>query len=50
MFKVVADAIISRLLLVILLLMVAGVVGMLLVHAPGTDESKSRVERSLTVP
>jgi preprotein translocase subunit SecG len=48
--KVLADAVLSRLLLVILILMIATVVGVLLVKSPGSDAGNGRVERSLSAP
>ncbi|WP_164517781.1 MULTISPECIES: hypothetical protein [unclassified Rhizobium] len=47
--KVIADAVISRLLLIILILMVGTVVGVLLVK-PSDDSRTGRVERSLSDP
>ncbi len=47
--RVIADAIMSRLLLVILVLMVGTVVGVLLVK-PSDDSRSGRVERSLSDP
>jgi hypothetical protein len=48
--KVIADAVRSRLLLVILILMIGTVVGVLLVKSPGGDPRSGRVERSLSAP
>ncbi|UWU18659.1 hypothetical protein N2599_26025 (plasmid) [Rhizobium sullae] len=48
--RVIADAIISRLLLVILILMIGTVVGVLLVKSSGGDARNGRVERSLSGP
>jgi preprotein translocase subunit SecG len=48
--KVLADAVMSRLLLVILILMIGTVVGVLLVKSPGGDAGNGRVERSLSAP
>lgn len=47
--RVIADAVMSRLLLVILILMVGTVVGVLLVK-PSDDSRSGRVERSLSDP
>ncbi|MBY3095157.1 hypothetical protein HFO72_30935 [Rhizobium laguerreae] len=47
--RVIADAVISRLLLIILILMVGTVVGVLLVK-PSGDSRSGRVERSLSDP
>lgn len=47
--RVIADAVMSRLLLVILILMVGTVVGVLLVK-PSDNSRSGRVERSLSDP
>jgi preprotein translocase subunit SecG len=48
--KVIADAVRSRLLLVILILMIGMVMTVLLVKSPGGDAGSGRVERSLSAP
>lgn len=48
--RVIADAVMSRLLLVLLILMMGTVVCLLLARSPGGDVGTSRIERSLSTP